>query len=235
METRVIKIGGSMVSSDASKLVDTDYLFRLKSMIMQDYSTNGNKYMLVIGGGAVMRKYRDVLEEAGITNTTNLHWVGTAVNVLNAMIVKAVFDEAADDDVLKFEEYYDNKPLLIENIVKIGGGGRPGHSGDMDAFIAAQRLGSSVIYSLKNVDGVYDSDPHNNSHAKRKNRLTWDEYLDIIGNPAEHEPGANYPIDPVTSRMSRDAGMKFIILSGLDLKNVEQALKGENFVGTIVQ
>jgi len=235
MAIKVIKVGGSMISKDPVSMFDIKYLFDLKALLLNQNAETKDKFMLVAGGGSVMRKYRDLLKTGGITNERNIHWVGTAVNVLHAMILKSIFDVVCDEEVLKFEDYYSDTPLQIENIVKVGGGGRPGHSGDVDTVIAAKRLGAKSVYSLKNVDGVYDSDPKKNPTAKHLDNLTWDEYLNVIGNPAEHKPGANYPIDPIASKMAKDAGIEFIVLHGADLPNFEKALKGEQFIGTIIK
>jgi len=235
MAIKVVKLGGSMISKDPVSMFDIKYLFDLKALILKQYGYDSTKFMLVAGGGSVMRKYRDLLMEGGITNERNIHWVGTAVNVLHAMILKSVFDASCDEEVLKFEDYYKDEPLTIENVVKVGGGGRPGHSGDVDTVISAKRLGSDVVFSLKNVDGVYDSDPNKNPTAKHLDKLTWDEYMDVIGHPTEHTPGANYPIDPIASNMAKEAGIEFIVLHGGDLQNFEKALKGEPFIGTIIK
>ena len=170
---------------------------------------------------------------AGITNETDIHWVGTTVNVVNAMVVKAIFEGICDEDVLKFEEYYVDTPIVINNIARVGGGGRPGHSGDVDALVAAKRLGASTIYSIKNVDGVYTADPRKDLSAKRLEKLSWVEYLNIIGNPEKHSPGANFPIDPIASQMALDGGMRFIVIGG-DLINLENCLAGKAFTGTTV-
>jgi len=60
-------------------------------------------FLLACGGGMIMRKYRDALMRAGVTNEMDIHWVGTTVNVVNAMVVKAIFEGMCDEDVLKFE------------------------------------------------------------------------------------------------------------------------------------
>lgn len=233
MEIKVIKLGGSMISSNPETLFDEKYLLELKALLMRINAVDQSKFFLACGGGSIMRKYRDAMVRAGITNETDIHWVGTTVNVVNAMVVKAIFEGVSDEDVLKFEEYYADTPLLIKNIVKTGGGGRPGHSGDVDAILAAKRLGADIVYSIKNVDGVYTADPRKDPSAKRLDKLTWVDYLNIIGNPTKHSPGGNYPIDPVASEMARNEGIKFIII-GSDLNNFENALSGEAFIGSTV-
>jgi len=229
----VIKLGGSMVSKGAENLFDFDYLKELSAVLL-DRAEQGEKFFIVLGGGYLMRMYRDMARDAGIEEATQLHWIGTTVNVLHGEIVRAYLNEHADEGVYKYDEYYSDEPLQIKKSFKIGGGGRPGHSGDVDAILAANKLGAQRIYSLKNVDAVYDKDPSKYDDAQPVKQASWDEYLEIIGHKTKHEPGGNYPIDPVASGMAQESGLEFVILAGADLPNIENALNGEPFNGTIV-
>lgn len=233
--TIVIKLGGSLLSKSESEVFDYGYLSGLKD-VLTDPNLSDTKFFIAVGGGYTMRKYRDLAREAGVEDDLSIHWVGTTVNVLHAYLVNAYFAKLADIDVIKYEDYYDGnrKKFIIEHKIKVGGGGRPGHSGDVDAILAGDMLDSKVIVSLKNVDGVYDSDPKLNSRAKRLSRISWKEYLDIIGNKDKHEPGGNYPIDPIASRMAMERNLTFVILGGEDLENCRKYLRGEEYIGTEV-
>ena len=232
-EIKVIKIGGSTVSKDKDNVFDYSFIASLEKVLMP-FVEQGTKFFLTLGGGYTSRRYRDLAIEQGIS-TIEQHWIGTTVNVLHAQLVKSYFEKVADDRVIKFEDYYDESEMKIEKGILTGGGGRPGHSGDVDAILVAQKLGTKTVISLKNVDGVYDADPSKNPEAIRMDKLTWDEYLDIIGNKSEHEPGGNYPIDPIASRMAQEAGIEFLIMGSEDLSNLRLALNNEKFVGTIVK
>lgn len=254
--TIVIKLGGSLVSHPGVELFDFSYLDSLKTVLI-DKSNDDKRFFLAVGGGNIMRRYRDLAKKAGATNDMDLHWIGTTVNVLHAYLVKAFFSDLADEKVMKYEDYYvDLKGELNSKIqvgggssvisdeierkytiakkIMVGGGGRPGHSGDVDAILAARIFGSDTVVSLKNVDGVYESDPKINPNAKRISKLTWDEYFEIIGFKKDHEPGGNYPIDPIASQIGKDRKLKFVVLGGDDLDNFGRYLKGEEFIGTEV-
>lgn len=254
--TIVIKLGGSLVSHPGVELFDFSYLERLKT-VLTDKSNDDKSFFLAVGGGNIMRKYRDLAKEAGAKNDIDLHWIGTTVNVLHAYLIKAYFSDLADEKVMKYEDYYVDfknklnskiqvgggssvisedieKKYTIAKKIMVGGGGRPGHSGDVDAVLAANLFDSNTVVSLKNVDGVYESDPKKNPDAKRLSKLSWVEYLEIIGNKVDHEPGGNYPIDPIASRMAMEKNLRFIILGGDDLENFGKYLKGEDYIGTEV-
>lgn len=233
--TVVIKLGGSLLSKSEAEIFDFEYLSNLRKVLIESNLTN-TKFFIAVGGGYTMRRYRDLARNAGVESDLSIHWVGTTVNVLHAYLVKAYLAELADEDVIKYEDYYggDKEKFRILNKFKVGGGGRPGHSGDVDAILASSMLNSNLVVSLKNVDGVYDSDPKTNSQAKRLSRISWKEYLDIIGNKDAHEPGGNYPIDPIASRMAMERNIRFVILGGDDTENLGNYLNGKEFIGTEV-
>lgn len=228
-----VKLGGSLISQSEDNLFDFDYLSKLRDVLLEP-SLLETKFFIVVGGGYLARKYRDLAKSKGFQVPLDLHWIGTSVNVMHAYLIKAALSEISDDEVMKFEDYYVDSKISINKKVKIGGGGRPGHSGDMDSLLASQKLGSKTVVSLKNIDGVYDSDPSKNPSAKKIDRLSWDEYFDIIGNKTEHEPGGNYPIDPVTGRMAKEAGVRFVVIGGKNLESFKNFLLGREFVGSIV-
>jgi uridylate kinase len=233
-QTYVLKLGGSIISPDPECLFDFPFAKELKN-ILGELIQKGDKFFITVGGGHLMRQYRDLAIANGLTDQTDLHWIGTTVNVLNAEVVRVSMGELADAGVFKYEDYYDDTTIEINKGIKVGGGGRPGHSGDVDSILAGKKLGAKTIISLKNVDAVYTADPKLFPDAKPLEKITWKEYLDIIGNPTEHTPGANYPIDPVASRMAMENGLKFIIIAGRDLANFKKVLLGEKFVGTVVE
>jgi uridylate kinase len=232
-QTYVIKLGGSIVSPTQDCLFDFPFARELKDLL-SEFTKDGNKFFIAVGGGHLMRQYRDLAMANGLTDTTQLHWIGTTVNVLNAEVVRVSMQELADAGVYKYDDYYDDSKLEI-NCIKVGGGGRPGHSGDVDSILAARKAGAKTIISLKNVDAVYTADPKLFPEATPLEKISWKEYLDIIGNPTEHTPGANYPIDPIASHMAIESGLRFVIVEGRDLANFKKVLLVEKFKGTIVE
>lgn len=228
----VIKLGGSMISKSDDLLFDFNYMKNfyqiVKRLIEKDY-----KFFITVGGGYLMRKYRDLAREGGLNNDEQIHWIGTTVNNLNAEIVRATMADICEDRIFAYEDYYGAKEIVFNKPVIVGGGGRAGHSGDVDAMVIAKRLGVKTIISLKNIDAVYSADPKKFPEAVKLEELTWDEYLEIIGT-REHLPGANFPIDPIASLEAQKTGRKFIILGGDDLQNFENAVQGLNFRGSTV-
>jgi uridylate kinase len=239
-QTFVLKLGGSIISPNPELIFDFPYAKKLKKLLSQ-FVLKGDKFFIAVGGGAIMRHYRDLAIANGLTEKIDLHWIGTTVNVLNAEVVRVSMQELADPGVYKFEDYYDGLPLTITKGIKVGGGGRPGHSGDVDAILVAQKLGIKKVISLKNIDAIYTADPKIDPDAKPLKHISWDGYLDIIGNPAEHTPGANFPIDSKASGIAKENGIKFVIIDGRNLENLKNLLQSDlklldkSFHGTVVE
>lgn len=234
-KTYVIKLGGSLLSDSKDVPFDFAYLKEF-SKILREHVEQGYRFVLVTGGGYMMRELAKQAEKAGITNENDLHWIGTTYNNVNAEITRAYISDIANSRILSYEEYYDNEKTKFEKgkSVVVGGGGRAGHSGDMDALLCAKEMNINTVISLKNVDGVYTADPKKDPSATRLDQISWEEYFNIIGNIHEHPVGGNFPIDPVTSEMAKEAGKRFIVVSGEDIANLEKVFAGDNYIGTVV-
>lgn len=232
-QTIVVKLGGSVVSRE-DKLFDFAYMAKLRG-ILEKRIEKGDKFCLILGGGFTMRKYRDIAKsDGGIVKNEDLHWIGTTINVLHAEITRAVFSDIAEERPFMYEDYYETGPYEMKKSILAGGGGRAGHSGDVDAILMADRVGATRVISFKNIDYLYSEDPNINPNAEIVKEASWDEYIDIIGGKTEHEPGGNYVVDPIASRMAKERGYDFVIVKGDDLENVDNLLNDKEFKGSVI-
>lgn len=230
---QIIKLGGSVLSRQ-DKIIDFKYLLNLRG-ILEEEVKNGKKFCIVSGGGFVSRKYRDLAkEEGGITNVQDLHWIGTTTNVFHAELIRTIFSDVAEARPFMYDDYYKEGDFEMTKPFLIGGGGRPGHSGDVDAIMLARRVGAKKILSLKNIDYLYSADPNKDKTATIIKHATWDEYFEILGGKKEHEPGGNYIVDPIAARLAKENKIKFIIMKGENLENLKSYLKTGEFVGSII-
>lgn len=226
----VINVGGSLLSPSDEVVFDFDRAAKVKQLVQ---SFPNNKFILCVGGGKITRKYQTLLEEKGLSKTSE-HEVGVALINVNAVMLKATMEDIAEDKILRYEDFKSDSPITFEKQVLISAAGAPGHSSDWNTIKLALRAGEKKTYSLTNIDGVYNKDPKTNPDATLQSKLSWKEYLDIIGNPTEHKPGAKYPVDPLASQLATENGVGFYVLSGDDLENFSQALRGEPFKGTLI-
>jgi uridylate kinase len=90
-----------------------------------------------------------------------------------------------------------------------------------------------TVLNLSNVQKVYTDDPNKNPDAKPIDKITWEEFRKLVGD-AWH-PGMNAPFDPIAAKKAQELGVKVVVLSGKDFDNVNSALDGKEFTGTVIQ
>jgi len=226
----VIKVGGSILSLSDEDLFSFPMAYKIKESLTNN---DDKQYILCVGGGYLCRKYQRSMRDNNISDKEQ-HNVGVATINLNAAMLKSVFGEDAEEEILKYENYDEDYKLTLTKKFMITAAGSPGHSSDWNTVKLALRSDAKVIVSLKNVDGVYTEDPRKNSNAKKLENISWDEYINIIGNPTTFEPGGNYPVDIFAARLAKENAIKFYIISGNDFENMKKAINGESFIGTTI-
>jgi uridylate kinase len=232
----ILKLGGSVFSNNG-KIIDFEYLREFRDMLREQVLLN-RKFVLILGGGENTISFiKHAEEKGGISNTEDLHWIGTAMNTVNAYMVRAFLgDEITDKHVWKFDDKDKlDKINLEEKPIAVVGGFEAGKSGDWCALQVAKAIGCKVVFDLKNVDGVYTKDPKKHDDAEFIPELNWKDYLDLMGNPEEHVPGGILPVDVFAARESEELGVTYYVLSALDFDNIERALGKEEFKGTMLK
>src|SRR5512136_165325 len=109
-------------------------------------------------------------------------------------------------------------------VVIFGGGtGNPYFTTDTAAALRATEIGANVLIKATKVDGVYDSDPKTNPNAKRFDRIT---YIDAINLRLK-------VMDTTALTLCMENKLPILVLNLWDETALSLALKGEQ-VGTLV-
>ncbi|MBO4953660.1 MAG: UMP kinase [Clostridia bacterium] len=104
------------------------------------------------------------------------------------------------------------------------GTGNPFFSTDTAAALRAAEIDADMILLAKNVDGVYDSDPHKNPDAVKYDHLS---YLDVLS-------GRLGVMDSTATSLCMDNNIPILVF-GLDKpENIVRAVMGET-IGTLVE
>ena len=224
----VIKIGGSVLS-----LKDNLFNFQEALRIKEFFTSidSSIKFVLITGGGYISREYQQMLKDNNYPEYDQ-HYIGTIACNLNAVMLRSVFGELAEDKILGLSDVNSNSPITFSKRFLIAGAGQPGPSSDWDATWLAKRLGTTNIVTLKDIDGVYSEDPDKNPNSTRLPNVSWEEYLKIIDNPDKHTPGANLPVDPIAARLAKENKITFYVVSGTDFENLKNLLTGNEYIGT---
>ena len=64
-------------------------------------------------------------------------------------------------------------------------------------------------------------------------KVNWKKFRAIVGD--KWVPGANFPFDPVASKLAEKLKLKVAIMKGTNLKNLDNYLNNKKFIGTIIE
>lgn len=227
-ETYIIKLGGSLVVPTAG--IATAYLKQFETFIRRQVAEEQRRFFIFVGGGHLARQYRDAaraITDHGLTDE-DLDWLGIHATRLNAHLLRTVFRDLAHPAIIKDYSII-QKP---EKPVVIAAGWKPGWSTDYPAVILAQDYRVSAIFKLSNTDYVYDKDPGAYTDAKPYERLSWPAYRAIF--EATWSPGSHAPFDPIAAKQAAEHNIRVYYLNGKNLPNLEKALNGKQFAGTVI-
>ncbi len=227
-QTIVISLGGSLIFPHE---IDVDFLKKFKKVIL-NYIKKGNRIILVTGGGKICRKYNQAAKKlSNKINPKELDWLGIKATKVNAELVRIMFDNFAYYKVLdrpgeKLDKQR-NKPIIL------AGGWKPGASSDNMAVNLAKQFKADKVINLTNIDYVYDKDPNKYKDAKILKELSWSELRQLVGN--KWDPGANWPFDPIASKLAQKLKLEVVILNGKKLANLNDYLNNKKFIGSLIK
>lgn len=225
MKTYVIGTGGSII---APEKFDIEFLKKFKELILS-YVEKGCKFVLIIGGGAVCRKYQNGLREIGESDNEVLDWLGIETTYVNAKFLKYLFKDYSSDVIIKDP----TKPIEFDKPIIVGGGYKPGWSTDYDAILIANQLNCDKMISLSNIEYVYDKDPNRFDDAKPMEKISFDKLLKMAGE--DWSAGKNMPLDPSAIKFGKEKGLKVILANGKNLDNLKNILDEKEFIGTMIE
>lgn len=224
----VLSLGGSLIVPDEG--IDVPFLKKFREFIFKKVK-KGFQFFIVVGGGRTAREYQEAVRKAaGRLTKVDVDWIGIYSTRLNSHLVRMIFEKVARPQII--DDYRKLKKGIREPVV-MAAGGRPGYSTDYDAVLLAKKYEVGRVVNLSNIKTIYDRDPKKFSEARPIEKISWDDYLNLIG--GEWTPGLRVPFDPVASKMAKKIGLKVIICHGHDFKNLDKILQGKPFVGTVIE
>lgn len=225
-EVKVISIGGSIIIPKTG--FDIAFLKKFREMIIARVKT-GEKFILVVGGGATCRAYQVAAKSVTDLSGVDLDWLGIAATHFNAQFVKLLFGDLA------YPQIVDNpsKKIKTSKPIIVAGGWQPGCSTDRDAVLLAKTYGAKEVINASNVNFVYTADPKKDPNAKPISKLTWAQMQKIVGDM--WIPGANVPFDPLATKEAGKLKLRVSFVKGTDLNEFANILNKKDFQGTIIE
>jgi uridylate kinase len=225
-KVKIISVGGSIIIPKTG--FDIPFLKKFKSMILGRVK-KGERLVLVIGGGATARDYQGAAKKVMKLSSFELDEIGIYATQINAQFVRYIFKEFTPSDIIinPTKKIKSDKPVIIAS------GWKPGCSTDLDAVLLAKTYGAGEVYNLSNIEYVYDKDPSKYKDAKKIKEINWKDFRkNIVG--SKWVAGKSAPFDPIASKEAEKLGLKVSILNGKNLVEVQKALDGKKFKGTII-
>jgi len=223
-ERIVVSVGGSLIVPDG---IDTDFLSRLKQLILEKVQ-RGFSFTIIAGGGKTARRYQEAANAVTPLSRQDTDWIGIHSTRLNGQLLRNIFVGYAHPQVIH------NPTIDVEadEPVIIAAGWQPGWSTDYCAVLMAKNIGAKRLVNLSNIDHVYDRDPHKYPDAQKIDQISWTEFRRLI--PTEWDPGLSSPFDPVAAKEAEQLGLEVAIISGARLEEFSNYLDGKPFVGTTI-
>lgn len=223
----VLSLGGSIVAPDSPDPEFLQSFARLvRAWLAED---NSRKLIIVVGGGGPARAWQKAYRAINPKGADDeADWIGIMATRLNAQLLKAIFADICQADVV----YDPTKVDVFAGRIIVAAGWKPGFSTDNDAVLLAERFNATTVVNLSNIAKVYTDDPRVNPNAKPIDSISWEDFRAIVGD--EWVPGKNVPFDPIASQHAQKAGIKVICAAGRDIDNLRAILDGKTFVGTTI-
>ena len=217
----VIKLSGSIFGSSA------------KSKSIKEYGmmiTELNKHVqpvVIAGGGNIARHYIDLARELG-SDEASLDLLGIEVSRLNAKLL-----------IHSIRSYvYPKVPTNLEEVsiaVETGeavilGGLHPGQSTNATSSLVAEKVKAQIFVNATDVNGIYDSDPNINRHAKVFKSITVDKCIEVLGKNSSMA-GKYDLMDMVALKIIERSRIPTVILRA-SITNIVKAIESDTKIGT---
>ncbi|NLO46162.1 MAG: UMP kinase [Clostridiales bacterium] len=225
----LLKLSGEVLAGKQKSGIDSDVVNAI-SRAIKECSEIGVEMGVVVGGGNFWRGR----SSEGMDRTRADH-MGMLATVMNSL---ALADSLERHGVIVrvqtaitmqqvAEPYIRNRAvrhLEKGRVVIFGcGTGNPFFTTDTAAALRAVEIGADIMLKASNVDGIYDSDPHENPDAKRYAAVSYNE---ILANDLR-------VMDGTAASLCKDNKMPVLVFSLENPSNIVAAVKGES-IGTTV-
>ena len=228
----LLKLSGEAFSGGQDFGIDPSVLTRVAKQLKRVVEM-GVSVAVVVGGGNIWRGAK--AEQEGMDRAT-ADYAGMLATIINALLLQDALEregltartQSAITVAQVAEPYIRRRAIRhLEKgrvVILAGGTGNPYMTTDTAAALRAIEIGAEALLMGKNnVDGVYDADPRQNPSAKRFERLT---YLQALNMRLE-------VMDATALSLCLENRLPIVVFDFLAPRSIERAVLGEP-VGTII-
>lgn len=229
MKRVLLKLSGEALAGDKKTGFDEATCLRVAEQVRK-LTEQDVQVGIVIGGGNFWRG-----RSSENIDRTKADQIGMLATVMNCIYVSEIFRSAGmmTQVLTPFEcgsftklfskdranKYFDRNMVVFF----AGGTGHPYFSTDTATVLRAVEIEAEVILLAKAVDGVYDSDPRTNPHARRYDSIPISQVID-------QQLGV---VDLTASIMCMENKMPMYVFALQEEDSIVKALSGD-FKGTVI-
>ncbi len=228
----LLKLSGEAFGGGAAFGIDTSTVNRIAKQIRQ-VTEMGVQIAIVVGGGNIWRGAR--AEQAGMDRVT-ADYAGMIATVINALALQDALEKEGVTTrtqtaigIQQVAEPYIRRRATrhLEKgraVIFAGGTGNPYMTTDTAAALRAVEIEADVLLMAKNnVDGVYNADPLKNHGARKFDKLT---HLEAINMRLE-------VMDATALSLCLENKLPIIVFDLLAPRGIERVIAGDP-IGTLV-
>ncbi|MBC7970778.1 MAG: UMP kinase [Verrucomicrobia bacterium] len=227
----VLKLSGEALMGELSYGIDPNIVQDIAQEV-SEVVASGVQVAIVVGGGNIFRGVKGAA--AGMDRAT-ADYIGMIATVMNAMTLQDALEQIGVPTRVQTaismqevaEPYIRRRAIRhLEKgraVIFGAGSGNPFFTTDTTAALRAAEIGADVLFKATKVDGVYDSDPRINPHARRYQSLT---YTHILTQDLR-------VMDSTAISLCKDNNIPIIVFDLSVKGNVRRAVAGEQ-IGTLV-
>lgn len=229
----VLKVSGESLSGPNGYGIEAATILSIAEQVKEVVEL-GVEVAIVCGGGNIWRGIAG--SEKGIDRAT-ADYMGMLATVMNSLALQDALEQLdvptrvqTSIAMQQIAEPYIRRRAIrhLEKgrvVIFAAGTGNPFFSTDTTAALRAAEIEAEVILMAKNkVDGVYSADPRVDARAKKFDRLT---YMDVLN------MGLGV-MDSTASSLCMDNNIPLIVFSITEKGNIKRVVLGEK-IGTIVK
>ena len=227
----LLKVSGEMLAGEQGYGVQPSILEGLAEEIA-DVVAMDVEVAVVIGGGNI---FRGLAASARGMERASADYMGMLATVLNALALQNALEgkgvstrvQSAIEMRQLAEGYIRRRAIRhLEKkrvVIFAGGTGNPYFSTDTAASLRAMEIGAQVIMKGTKVDGIYDSDPVKNPHAKKYSEIP---FLSILTQNLK-------VMDSTAISLCMDNRLPLIVFNLKEKGNFKRVVQGDP-IGTLV-
>ncbi|MDK1045903.1 MAG: UMP kinase [Anaerolineales bacterium] len=227
----LLKLGGASMAPADGFGVDPDRAEDVAHKVQQVRDL-GVEVAIVIGAGNIWRGREGI--ELGMERAT-ADYMGMLGTVINSLALMDALERIGVDtrvmsaiEMRAVAEPYIQRRAIRHlekgRVVVLGAGtGNPYFSTDTAAALRAMEIGAEILIKATKVDGVYEADPEIDPNAKRFDRLTYIESLNMRLNV----------MDATAISLCMDNELPILVLDMWQPDSLVMAVRGEP-IGTLV-